>query len=105
MRTAIDADRSPTHATFVRRRLVAVGVLLALAFVLTVMIGRVGAEAELADPVAGHVVLEPGQTLWDVAVATAPQGVDVREQLADLRELNATDGRLDAWSTVLIPAR
>jgi hypothetical protein len=96
------ASRSAYH----RRRAVAVAVLVLLAFVLTVAIGRVGAEAELADKVAGHVVIEPGATLWDVAVATAPDGVDPRQQLADLRELNGLTGsQVRAWSVVLVPAR
>jgi hypothetical protein len=89
-----------------RRRLVAIVTLVVLAFLLTVAVGRVGAGAELADPVAGHVVVAPAQTLWDVAVATAPPGVDVREQLAALEALNGLEsGDVTAWAVVLIPAR
>jgi hypothetical protein len=74
--------------------------------VLTALIGRVGAEAELEDKIAGHVVVQPGETLWDVAVATAPDGVDPREQLRAVAELNGLDSSsLDAWSVVLVPAR
>lgn len=92
-----------TRATYIRRRIGAVGVLLVLAFLLTVAIGRVGAQADLQDRVIGHAVIEPGGTLWDVAAATAPDGVDVRQQLADLRELNGLDGRVDPWTVVLVP--
>jgi hypothetical protein len=96
----------PTRWTYWRRRTLAILGLLALAFALTVAIGRVGAEAELADKVAGHVVVAPGQTLWDVAAATAPAGVDVREQLAALETLNGLRAHeLDAWTVVLLPAR
>lgn len=95
-----------TPATYRRRRLKLLGGLVLVVFVLTVLIGRAGAEAEFADPVAGHVVVEPGDTLWEVALDTAPEGVDPRQQLASLRELNGLDGaHLDAWSVVLIPAR
>ena len=67
---------------------------------------RVLVLAGLEDPVAGHVVAAPGDTLWDIAVATAPDGVDARRQLASLRELNGLEGaHLDAWAVVLIPAR
>jgi hypothetical protein len=93
-------------ATIWRRRSVAVAMLVVLAFLLTVAIGRVGAGAELTDPVAGHVVVAPGETLWDVAVATAPPGVDVREQLVALEALNGLEsGDVAAWTVVLIPAR
>jgi hypothetical protein len=89
-----------------RRRAVVVVALLAVAFLLTGLIGRVGAEADLEDKVAGHVVVEPGETLWEVAVQTAPSGVDTREHLDALRELNGFDGsHLEAWTVVLIPAR
>jgi 4-amino-4-deoxy-L-arabinose transferase-like glycosyltransferase len=96
----------PSPATFWRRRLIALAMLVALAFLLTVAIGRVGAEAELSDRVAGHVVLQPGQTLWDVAVATAPEGMDVRRQLVDIQELNELKAHeVEAWTVVLLPAR
>jgi len=55
---------------------------------------------------AGHVVLQPGETLWDVAVRSAPAGVDPRRQLDDIRRLNGFgSGTTDAWTVVLIPAR
>jgi len=59
-----------------------------------------------AQPVAaGHVVLQPGETLWDVAVRSAPAGVDPRQQLETLRELNGFGAAaLDAWTVVLVPA-
>jgi hypothetical protein len=104
--TTPTTGRPPGPATYWRRRLVAVGVLLAAAFLLTALIGRVGAEAELEDKVAGHVVVQPGETLWDVAADTAPAGVDTREQLRAVADLNGLEGdAIDAWTVVLIPAR
>jgi len=96
----------PSAAVLWRRRVVAVLGLVLVAFLLTVAIGRVVAEAELADKVAGHVVVQPGQTLWDVAAATAPDGVDPRRHLDDLVRLNGFDAStVDAWTVVLLPAR
>lgn len=96
----------PSTATFWRRRLLVLAGLVAVAFLLTVAIGRVGAEAELSDRVAGHVLVQPGETLWDVAVATAPEGMDVRRQLADIEALNDLRAHeVDAWTVVLLPAR
>lgn len=104
--TAVSAPSAASRATLLRRRVVAVVALLVLTILLTMTIGRVGAEAELADPVAGHAVVAPGDTLWDVAVESAPTGVDPREQLAAIRALNGLDSSAVApWSVVLLPAR
>jgi Tfp pilus assembly protein FimV len=105
-RPSAAAPVGPRRSSAWRRRAVAVGALLVVVFALTVAIGRVGAEAELADRVAGHVVVAPGETLWDVAAATAPAGVDVREQLAAIEALNGRRAHeVDAWTVVLLPAR
>ncbi|MFA9446657.1 hypothetical protein [Egicoccus sp. AB-alg6-2] len=98
--------RRPSTAVLWRRRAVAVLGLVLIAFALTVAIGRVGAEAELADKVAGHVVVQPGESLWEVAAATAPEGVDTRRHLDDLVRLNGFDSsQVEAWTVVLLPAR
>jgi len=84
-------------------------VILAVAFLaVAVLLGAArGVLAQPGTPVAsGHVVLAPGETLWDVAVRSAPAGVDPREQLEALRRLNGFGSAvLDAWTVVLIPAR
>jgi hypothetical protein len=104
LREPVVADES--RALYWRRRAVVVLALVAGAFLLTGLIGRVGAEAELEDKVAGHAVVQPGETLWDVSVATSPDDVDPREHLGAIKELNGLDGsHVDAWSVVLIPAR
>ncbi|MFO7778896.1 MAG: hypothetical protein R6V28_11130 [Nitriliruptoraceae bacterium] len=106
---AAGATGSPavgSRAMLRRRRLVALVALVALSILLTVAIGRVGAQAELLDPIAGHAVVAPGDTLWEVAVDTAPSGVDPREQLAAIRGLNGLEGSaVDPWTVVLLPAR
>jgi len=87
------------------RTLVRVTALLAAAAVsAAVVLGTVMAGAE--EPVAaGHVVLQPGETLWDIVVRSAPAGVDPRRQLDAVRRLNGFGpGALDAWTVVLIPA-
>jgi hypothetical protein len=103
---AVGSSAAVSRATLRRRRLIAVVALLVLSTLLTVAIGRVGAEAELADPVAGHVVVAPGDTLWDVAVESAPDGVDPREQLTAIQGLNGLDSSaVDPWTVLLLPAR
>jgi Tfp pilus assembly protein FimV len=102
----VAALRPPTRAAAWRRRAGAVLALVLLAFLLTVAVGAVTADAELADPVAGTVTIGPGETLWEVAGATAPEGVDVRAQLDAIVALNGFDGTaLEPWTVVLLPAR
>lgn len=93
----------PTRRTYLRRRLTVVAGLLAAALALTLLIGNAGAQAGLEDRVAGHVVVQPGQTLWEVATAHAPSGTDPRAYLSELRELNGLDGDVAAWTVVLLP--
>ncbi|GGI06628.1 hypothetical protein [Egicoccus halophilus] len=99
----------PSAAVLWRRRAVAVAILLTVVLALTAAIGRVtsGAFAEPTSQVGGHVVVEPGQTLWDVAVATAPDGMDTRRHLDEVVRLNGLDtaAEVDAWTVVLLPAR
>ncbi len=98
----VPASRSAS----VRRRS-AVLAAVAVAAVLAVL-GTVGMAAAGSDDltVAGHVVLQPGETLWDIATRSAPAGVDPRRQLEDIRRVNGFGpGALDAWTVVLIPAR
>jgi hypothetical protein len=106
------SDRTPPatvtvgRAVHVRRRLALVLALVVFVMVTTMALGGSGAGAELADPVAGHAVVAPGETLWDVAVASAPPGVDARQQVRAIQELNGLDGAdLAAWSVLLLPAR
>lgn len=102
--TLVTGGDGPSAATYRRRRLVVLAGFLSLVLGLTLLFGNGGAEAELTDRVAGHEVVAPGETLWDVAVATAPAGVDVRDQLAAILELNGLpSGDVPAWTVVLIP--
>lgn len=94
-----------SQATYWRRRLTVLAGVLTLALLLVALVGNHGAEAELADPVGGHVVIEPGQTLQDIAAATAPDGVRVADHLSRIRDLNGFDSaNVGAWTVVLLPA-
>ena len=96
----------PSPATFWRRRLMLVVGLLFVGLLLLGVFGQVGASADLADRVDGHVIVEPGQTLWDVALMTAPDGVDARAHLAAIEDLNGVRADdVQAWNVILLPAR
>ncbi|WP_418277238.1 LysM peptidoglycan-binding domain-containing protein [Isoptericola jiangsuensis] len=82
-------------------------VLLALA--LMVPAGVFGAQAVAGGPVEAvevklHVV-GPGETLWQFARDLVSPGQDVRDVVADLRELNGmATSELRAGQVVAIPA-
>lgn len=97
-------DAAVPASTFRRRRLGVVAGLVALALGLVLTFGGGAADAELSDPVAGTAVVEPGQTLWDVAEATAPDGTSTRAWLDRIRDLNDLPGdAIPAWTVVLLP--
>ena len=94
------------RAVFVRRRILVAAAVLMTVLVLSLGIGAVGVGARTGEAeVAGTVTVAPGETLWEVAVSTAPDGVDPRQQLAEIRELNGlSPSEVRAWTVVLIPA-
>lgn len=66
------AEPAPTHATFVRRRCMAVGALLALVVTLGLAAGpgladRGGAPASVSAVGRSTYVVQPGDTLWAIA--------------------------------------
>ena len=102
---SVPPGRRPPPAVLLRRRLAAVVVLALVVSLVAALIGRWGAEADPSERIAGHVVVAPGDTLWDVAVATTPAGRDAREHLAAIRAMNGFGaGPLAPWTVVAIPA-
>ncbi len=97
--------RRPTRATYLRRRIVAAIVVIVAAIGLVVFGEAMMAEAGGgAASTGGHAVVEPGQTLWEVAASNAPEGTDTRAYLQDLKELNGlAGGEVAAWTVVLLP--
>lgn len=87
-------------------------VLAALSLVLVVLsagaVGGLPAIAGTGDtaPVAGqHVTVRPGETLWSIALRTAPQA-DPRQTVAHIIDLNALESSaVQAGSVLLVPAR
>lgn len=49
------------------------------------------------------VVVQPGQTLWSIAGAVAPD-VDPREVIADIQRINAIGGAIQPGQQLAIPA-
>ncbi|MBA2443728.1 MAG: LysM peptidoglycan-binding domain-containing protein [Nocardioidaceae bacterium] len=101
--------RQPTVADGLRltrrgRRLLLLSAL-ALGLVLALWAGRADSANETQQHVATEtVVVEPGQTLWDIATDAAPDR-DPREVVADIVDLNALSdaGSVRAGQSLFLP--
>lgn len=96
-----------SRGVYWRRRLAVIAGLLAMAMTLALLVGAARADAEPESPaIAGYAVVEPGQSLWEVAVDHAPAGTDTRAYLDAIQSLNGLDGGdVPAWTVVVLPAR
>ena len=100
----LDARRAPSPRIR-RNRRVAVLFVLGLAVLLALGAGSLVADADGPTPVGQTVTVQPGETLWDVAVAHAPDGTDPRVTLDRIRDLNGLTGApVPAWTPVVLPA-
>lgn len=89
-----------------RRGRLVVSLLIATVLV---VVGLAGARTALAGDTAAPASVEqvtvlPGDTLWSIATASTPGG-DVRDTVAEIRELNALQSStLVAGQELLVPA-
>lgn len=83
-------------------------VIAALVLVVLVVAGLVGQRAVAESPGGGVPVrlhtVAPGETLWQYATAVRESGEDLRDVVADLRELNGlTSAELRTGQMVILP--
>lgn len=106
--------RSELRLTRRGRLVLSVLTLLALLTALTLLAGpATGGATAMASlpgfggdgPAATHrITVRPGETLWEIALRTAP-GVDPRETVEEILRLNALDSAaVPAGSVLLLPA-
>jgi len=103
----------PASLRLTRRGRLVVLVLLTVAVFALISAGRVWAQAEptpaagtssSSAPVTSTWVVQPGETLWSVAVAVDPD-TDPRETVARIIDLNAlSDTGVVAGQSLLVPA-
>lgn len=101
----------PSRAVYRRRRLVVLAVVAATVSVPALAAGTIGATpgrapampAPAAPPV--RVVVEPGDTVWDLAAARLPAGEDLQGYVAEVVERNRVDATALAPGTVLLLPR
>ena len=94
---------APVRLTRRGRRLVAVMALVPIAVFLWFNSSH-GVAAADRTPATRTVVVQPGQTLWDVAVASKP-GTDPRQTVFELKKLNHLTIS-DVWpgQAIVVPA-
>ena len=88
-----------------RGRLVILVLSLAAAFgAFTVLSDPAVSTAEQHHPAVDKVIVEPGQSLWDIATAIAP-GEDPRDVISEIVDLNALEssGAIQAGQPLFIP--
>lgn len=103
----IDSTTRPPQAVYWRRRIVILLIVVSALLTVGAVVGDGGssAEAGLSSDVSGQQVVRPGDTLWDIASETAPDGINVHQQLRALRDLNGLrSDQVPAWTIVLLPA-
>jgi hypothetical protein len=85
----------------VARRRIALGGVAAMVGVATLFGGGTGVASRPGAPRA--VVVRAGDTLWDVARAHAPGGIDTRAYVDALIEINDLEGALQAGMRLRLP--
>jgi nucleoid-associated protein YgaU len=104
----VATQRPTAHLRLTRRgRVVVLLVALALTLAAFTLIGGPAASTASAHhPVAATIIVQPGQTLWDVARAVAPHS-DPRVVVAEITELNdlSDPGAIRPGQPIFVPAR
>ena len=96
---------TPPRSVYWVRRAVVLGVLAVAVLLVGAGVNRLVGAPAVAPTVAGTAVLEPGDTLWDLAVEHTPVGQDVRTTLRTIQTLNGFDtATVPVWTVVLLPA-
>jgi len=86
------------------RRVVALLALLPI-FVAFLLIGTRAAQADATGPTTSVIKVEAGQSLWDVAVAIAPNE-DPRSTIWTIKALNGLEtSEVQAGQALIVPAK
>jgi nucleoid-associated protein YgaU len=99
---------TPPPAVFRRRRLAAAGVLLAVFVLAILVVGRVATVLGGSPAVPAHrpgptsYVVQPGDTLWDIARSLQPEG-DVRPVVHGLLAANGGAAALVVGQVLMVP--
>ena len=94
---------NPVQLTVRGRRVLALIALLPIVFLMVVFGGKV-AQANSAAPAMTTVVVQPGQSLWDVAESVDPSS-DPRAVILEIQQLNGlSTAQIAAGQQLIVPA-
>ena len=92
------------HRAQIRRRRAGLAVVaLGTVVVSTFASGPDGSAPASAPGAPQVIVIQPGQTLWDVAERYAPESIDPRAYVDALEQLNQLDGSVMAGARIRLP--
>lgn len=92
------------HRAQIRRRRAALAVVGLATVIVSIFASGPDGTAPASAPGAPHaVVIQPGQTLWDIAERYAPEGIDPRAYVDSLSRLNELDGALVSGAQIRLP--
>ena len=103
---------APTSRAQAWRRRVAVATVLCLlaALAAVMLAGAIGGAVTVTPPAApvpvadGFVVVEPGDTVWDIAGRLAPEGVSTATYAGRIVERNGLiGGAVEEWQVLRLP--
>ena len=107
VRAAAARDRSRQrrrHRAAIRRRRAGLALVAVVTIVLSIFAGGPDASAPAsAQGAPRRIVVQPGQTLWEIAARYAPDGVDPRVYVDAIDELNRLGGTLPAGARIRLP--
>ena len=86
-----------------RRKRAGLTVLLVAVMALTILGGGGEATAPAGPRSTESVVIQPGETLWDIAEEHAPEGMDLRVYVTALTEANDIDLVVAAGTRLRLP--
>lgn len=97
-------ESAPVQLTVRGRRVVALLALIPIVALMVIFGGKV-AQANSAAPAMTTVVVQPGQSLWDVA-STVDPAADPRAVILEIEQLNGlTSADVAAGQQLIVPAK
>lgn len=92
------------HRAQIRRRRAGLALVALGTVVVSIFASGPDGSAPASAPGAPRaIVIQPGQTLWDVAERYAPEGIDPRAYVDALGRLNELEGSLMAGARIRLP--
>lgn len=92
------------HRAQIRRRRAGLALVAVVTVAVSLLAGGPDASAPASSPKAPRaVVIQPGETLWDIAERYGTDGIDPRAYVDAIGQLNELEGPLMAGARIRLP--